>query len=333
MKISELARIVNGAVEGDGGIDIQGLGGMESAKAGDLTFATDEDNLSCAERSGASCILTNKIVRSSTKCLIRVANPKLAFVIIYNALNTPRGRGAFVHPTAVVAESARLGKNVWVGSHVSIEDGVDIGDNVIIESSSVIKKNCRLGTLCRIYPNVTLYENTVLGRNVILHSGVVIGADGFGYIKDKGKIYKFPQVGKVVIEDDVEIGANTTIDRGSMSDTVIGAGSKIDNLCQVAHNVKIGKNTLIAGQVGISGSTTIGSDVTIGGKVGIADNLTIGSNVIIGGGSSVIGPLRDGEIVWGLPARPIRETKRQMAVLSWITKHFGAISKLLPKNK
>lgn len=333
MKTSELALLVKGVVEGDGDVDIRGLGGIESAKTGDLTFAMDEEKLSSAERSGASCILTNKAVRSSTKCLIRVANPKLAFLIIYNTLNAPRSRGAFIHPTAVVAESARLGKSVWVGPHVSIEDGVDIGDSAIIESNSVIKKNCRLGPFCRIYPNVTLYEDIVLGRNVVLHSGAVIGSDGFGYVKENGRIYKFPQTGKVIIEDDVEIGANTTIDRGSMSNTVIGAGSKIDNLCQIAHNVKIGKNTLIAGQVGISGSTVIGNDVTIAGQVGIVDNITIASNVIIGGGSSVIGPLKEGEVVWGLPARPIRETKRQMAVLSWMTKHFGAISKLLPKNK
>jgi UDP-3-O-[3-hydroxymyristoyl] glucosamine N-acyltransferase len=333
MKISELARLIGGVVEGDGNIDIKGLGGIESAKAGELTFATDEEKLSYAERSNASCVLTAKTVRKSTKPLIRVDNPKLSFLIIYNTLNAPERRGEFRHPTAVVAESTRIGKNVWIGPHVSIEDGVEIGDNVIIESNSVIKKNCRLGPLCRIYPNVTLYEGIVLGRNVILHSGVVIGADGFGYVKDKDKIYKFPQAGKVIIGDDVEIGANTTIDRGSMNDTVIGAGSKIDNLCQIAHNVRIGKNTIIAGHSGVSGSTVIGDNVTIAGKVGIADNLTIGSNSIIGGGTSVIGDIREGEVVWGFPARPIREMKRQLATLSWLTKHFGPLTKLLRKEE
>lgn len=332
MKVSELARLAGGAVEGDGDIDIKGLGGIESAKTGELTFATDEKKLSCAERSNASCILTNKTVRSSTKSLIRVDNPKLSFLIIYNTLNTPERRGAFRHPTAVVAESVRLGKNVWIGPHVSIEDGVEIGDNVIIEANSVIKKNCRLGSLCRLYPNVTLYEDTVLGRNVILHSGVVAGSDGFGYVKDKGKIYKFPQAGKVTIEDDVEIGANTTIDRGSMSDTIIGAGTKIDNLCQIAHNVKIGKNTIMAGHSGISGSTVIGDNVTIGGKVGVSDNIRIGSNAIIGGGSSVLSSVEDGEVAWGFPARPIREMKRQLATLAWVTKHFLDFTRLLRKK-
>lgn len=329
MKISELARIVGGIVEGNGNIDIKGLAGIESANLGELTFATDDEKLSHAESSKASCILTNKTVRASKKPLIRVGNPKLSFLIIYNKLNVSKPREAFRHPTAVVAESARLGKNVWIGPHVSIGDEVEIGDNVIIEPNSVVMKNCRIGPSCRIYPNVTLYEDTVLGRNVILHSGAVIGADGFGYVREKDTIYKFPQIGKVVLGDDVEIGANTTIDRGSMSDTMIAAGTKIDNLCQVAHNVKIGKNTIIAGHSGISGSTTIGDNTTIAGKVGIADNLTIGSNVIVGGGSSVIGDIRDNEVVWGFPARPIREMKRQLAVLSWMAKHFKAISGLL----
>jgi UDP-3-O-[3-hydroxymyristoyl] glucosamine N-acyltransferase len=329
MKISEIARLIGGKVEGYGDIEIKGLAGIDSANPGDLTFATDEDKLSIAEGSKASCILTNKAVRASKKPLIRVDNPKLSFLIIYNTLNTPKPRAAFRHPTAVVAESVRLGKNVWIGPHVSIEEGVEIGDNAIIESNSVIKKNCRIGASCRIYPNVTLYDDTVLGHNVILHGGAVIGADGFGYVRDKDKIYKFPQTGKVVIGDDVEIGANTTVDRGSMSDTVIGSGSKIDNLVQIAHNVKIGKNTIVAGHTGISGSTTIGENSTIAGKVGIADNLSIGSNVIVGGGSSVIGSIRDNEVVWGFPARPIREMKRQLAVLSWMAKHFKAISALL----
>lgn len=333
MKVSELARLIGGVVEGDGNIDITGLGGIDSAKPGDLTFAMDEKNLSYAERSKASCVLTTKAAKSSAKSLIKVDNPKLSFLIIYNTLNTPERRSAFQHPAAVVSESARIGKGVWIGPHVSIEDGVEIGDNGIVEANSVIKKNCRIGPSCRIYPNVTLYEGMVLGRNVTLHSGAVVGADGFGYVKDKDKIYKFPQTGKVIIGDDVEIGANTTVDRGSMSDTVIGPGSKIDNLCQIAHNVRMGKNTIMAGHSGISGSTIVGDNVTIGGKVGLKDNIRIGSNVMIGGGSSVLSNLNDGEVVWGFPARPIRDAKRQMAALGWIAKHFVAITKLLRKEE
>jgi UDP-3-O-[3-hydroxymyristoyl] glucosamine N-acyltransferase len=325
MKIRELARLIGGAVEGDNDADIWGLSGVETAKAGDLTFAIGEERLASAEKSKASCVLTDVAGRKSTKTVIRVKNPKLSFLASYNILNTLKKQEPFIHPTAVLSDKAHLGKNVWVGSGVVVEEGVVIGDNVIIESNSVVKKNCEIGSFCHIYPNVTLYEGTKLQKNVVLHSGAVVGSDGFGYMKDKGKIYKFPQLGKVVIEDDVEIGANTTIDRGSLSDTVIGAGTKIDNLCQIAHNVKIGRNMLMAAQCGISGSTTIGNDVTMGGQAGVVDNVTIGDNVIIGAKSAVIGSLKSGAVVWGIPARPIAQTKRQMAVMSWIAKNFGSI--------
>ncbi len=323
MKIKELALLVEGIVEGDGDIEIDGLSGIETAKTGDLTFAIDEDRLASAEKSGTSCIVTGISMRRSTKPLIRVKNPKFSFLMLYNALYAQEARGAFTHPAAVIAKSARLGKNVWIGPCVSIEDGVSIGEGAIIESNSVIKKNCEIGAFCRIYPNVTLYENTKLGNNVILHSGAVAGADGFGYVTEAGRIYKFPQLGRVIIEDDVEIGANTTIDRGSLGDTVIGAGSKIDNMCQIAHNVKIGKNVLIAAQSGVSGSSVIKDNVIMGGQVGIADNLTVGKNVTIGAQSGVIGDIKNNEILWGTPARPIAQTKRQLAVLSWLTKNFA----------
>lgn len=322
MKIRELANLIEGLVEGNGDIDINGLSGIEKAKSGDLTFAMDETRLEGAERSAASCVLTTKTIRRSSKTLIRVTNPKLSFLIIYNAFNTPKDRGSFVHPLAAVSDSVEMGKNVWIGSNVSIDEGVKIGDHVIIESNSSIKKNCEIGSFCHIYSNVTLYENTKLQKNVTLHSGVVIGSDGFGYVKNGEKIYKFPQLGRVIINDDVEIGSNTTIDRGSLSDTVIGAGTKIDNLCQIAHNVKIGNNCLMAAQCGISGSTIIGNNVTMGGQVGIVDNITIGDNVTIGAKSAVIGSIDSNTVVWGIPARPIAQTKRQMAVLSRLAKDY-----------
>ncbi|MFA5146461.1 MAG: UDP-3-O-(3-hydroxymyristoyl)glucosamine N-acyltransferase [Candidatus Omnitrophota bacterium] len=328
MEIKKLAILVEGAIEGDGDVDITGLSGLETAKLGDLTFAMDEERLAIAEKGNASCILTGRLTRKSTKPLIRVANPKLSFLIIYNKFHTPESRGAFVHPTAVVSPSAGIGTNVWIGAGVVIEDGVTIGDHVIIESNSAIKKNCSIGSFCHLYPNVTLYENTKLKKNVTLHAGVVIGSDGFGYVKEGGKIYKFPQLGSVIIEDDVEIGANSTVDRGSLSDTVIGAGTKIDNLCQIAHNVKMGRNNLIAAQCGISGSTTIGNDVTMGGQAGVVDNVNVGDNVMVGAKSAVIGSIEKNSVVWGIPARPIAQTKKQMAVLGWLTKNFKSLSRL-----
>lgn len=329
MKIKDLALLIEGTIEGDGDVEITGLNGAESAKNGELTFAVDEAKLILAEQSKSACVLTTKVIRKSSKPLIRVNNPKLSFLIVYNSFYSQKSKETFLHPSAVIADSVQFGKNVAVGSHVSIEDNVMIGDHTIIESGCVIKKNCVLGIRCRLFPNVSLYEDTILKNNVLIHSGVVIGADGFGYIKDKDKIYKFPQLGKVIIEDDVEIGANTTIDRGSLSDTVIGTGSKIDNLCQIAHNVKIGKNVIMVAQSGIAGSTIIDDNVTISGQVAITDNVRIGKNVVIGGQSCVINDVKDNTVVWGMPARPIGQTKRQMATLSWLTKNFSILSKMV----
>jgi UDP-3-O-[3-hydroxymyristoyl] glucosamine N-acyltransferase len=332
MKIKELATLVNGVVDGDDDVNITGLGGIGSAGVGDITFAMNEKHLANAEKSDVSCILTDHDVRKSSKPLIRVKNPKLSFLVIYNTLTYQKEIEAFVHPTAVVSASAQIENNVSIGPGVVIEDNVTIGDHVMIESNTVIKKGSRIGSFSHIYPNVTLYDNTTLGKNVIIHAGAVIGADGFGYVKEGGKIYKFPQLGFVIIEDNVEIGANTTIDGGSLSNTVIGSGTKIDNLCQIAHNVKIGNNMLMAAQSGIAGSTTIGNDVTMGGRAAVTDNVSVGNNVIIGGGSGVIGDIDDNAVVWGLPARSMAQAKRQIAVLSWLTKNFKSISRAVQKE-
>jgi UDP-3-O-[3-hydroxymyristoyl] glucosamine N-acyltransferase len=329
LKIKELALLIEGTIEGDDNVDITDLSGIESARLGDLTFATDEDKLGLAEISQTACILTTKTSRKSTKTLIRVKNPKLAFLIAYNALHEKRSVLSFIHPTAAIAGSVLLGKGVRVDAHVSIEDNVVIGDLSIIESGCVIKKDCKIGQECHLYPNVVLYENTILKNKVILHGGVVAGSDGFGYVRDRGEIYKFPQLGTVVIEDDVEIGANTTIDRGSLGCTVIGEGSKIDNLCHIAHNVKIGKKVIMAAQCGIAGSTVIGDNVTMSGQVAVIDNITIGQNVSIGGQSGVIGDIKENAAIWGSPARGVKQTKKQMAVLSWLSKNFSILSKMI----
>lgn len=327
MKINDLALLIKGAVEGDSNVDITGLSGPATARPNDLTFAVDENKLTIVEQSQTSCILTTTTVRKSIKTLIRVSNPKLAFLILYHALYPTILRKSFIHPSAVLAHSVRLGNNVWIDSYVTIEENVTIGDNTVIESGSVIKKNCSLGNFCHLHPRVVLYENTVLKNNVILHSGVVVGSDGFGYVKEKGEIYKFPQLGKVTIEEDVEIGANSTIDKGSLDDTIIGSNTKIDNLCHIAHNVKIGKNVIMAAQCGIAGSTVIEDNVTMSGQIAVTDNVRVGKNVVIGGKSAIIGDIKDNAVVWGNPARPIAQTKKQMAVLSWLTKNFSLLSK------
>lgn len=329
MKIKELAVFIQGVVEGNGDADVTGLSGFEAAKAGDLVFAMDDEKLAIAEKSAASCILTGKDVRSSSKPLVRVANPKLAFLLIYNYMNRPEVRGAFTDPSATVASSAKIGQNVWIGPGVRIGDNVKIGDNTIIEPNTVIKKNCSIGACCHIHPNVTLYDNTVLKDKVVLHSGVVLGADGFGYVRDKDKLYKFPQLGRVIIEENVELGANTAVDKGSLSDTVIGAGTKLDNFCQIAHNVKIGKNVIMAAQCGASGSVTIKDNVTIGGQVGLKDNITIAEGAMIGAQSGVLADVAAGSILWGTPAQSLIHVKREVLVLNWLTENFINIKKLL----
>lgn len=329
MKIKELAPLIQGVVEGDADADVCNLSGVENAKSGDMTFAMDEERLAVAERSGASCVLTTHAVRKSTKPLVRVPNPKMAFLMIYNALNKNPAIKAFRDPSATVSASAKIAENVRIDAGVRIGDNVTIGDNTIIEANSVIKRGSSIGSFCHIHPNVTLYDNTVLKNKVILHSGAVLGADGFGYVRDKGKLYKFPQLGRVIIEDDVEIGANTTIDRGSLNDTVIGAGTKIDNLCQIAHNVKIGKNGVIAAQFGASGSVTIKDNVTIAGQVGFRDNITIGNNVTVAAQSGIVGDVEDGSVIWGTPARQITRMKRQVIAINWLTDNIARIKKAL----
>ena len=329
LKIKELALLIEGTIEGDENAEITNLSGIEFAELGCLTFATDEDKLGLAELSQSNCVLTTKTSRKSSKTLIRVSNPKLAFLIAYNALSATYTQESFIHPTAVVDDSVILGKNVRISPYVTIKEKVIIGDDTIIESGVVIKKNCQIGQNCHLYPHVVLYENAILKDRVILHGGVIVGADGFGYIREGEKIYKFPQLGTVIIENDVEIGANSTIDRGSLGCTVIGQGSKIDNLCHIAHNVKIGKNLIMAAQSGIAGSTVIGDHVTISGQVAIIDNITVGHNVSIGGKSAVIGHIKDNASIWGCPAREVKQTKKQMAVLSWVTKNFSVLSKII----
>jgi len=332
LKIKELALLIEGTIEGDDNVDITDLSGIESARHGDLTFAMDEDKLTLAETSQTACILTTKTSRKSIKTLIRVHNPKLAFLIAYNAFQGKTLERSFIHPTAVIADSVVLGKNVRINAHVCIEDDVVIGDHTTIESGCVVKKVCKIGEHCHLYPNVVLYENTILKNQVILHGGVIIGSDGFGYVRDQGSIWKFPQLGTVVIEDRVEIGANSTIDRGSLGCTIIGAGTKIDNLCHIAHNVKIGKNVIMAAQCGIAGSTVIGDNVTMSGHVAVIDNVTVGQNVSIGGQSGVIGNIEANTAIWGSPARGVGKIKRQLAVLAWLAKNFSTLSKIVKEK-
>jgi UDP-3-O-[3-hydroxymyristoyl] glucosamine N-acyltransferase len=252
------------------------------------------------------------------KTLLRAANPKLAFARAAEWLAPPAPIATGIHPTAIISPTARLARGVAVGPFAVIEDDASIGAGTQIGAFCFIGRAARLGEECRLYPRVTLYAKTRLANRVILHSGAVIGSDGFGYVEDGGKRRKFPQVGEIEIQDDVEIGANTTIDRGSLGRTEICAGVKLDNLVHVAHNVRIGENTVIAAQTGISGSVTIGKNAAFGGQAGLGDHCEVEDGAVIGGQAGILPGkiVRSGQIVWGTPARPLEKFKEQFAWFS-----------------
>ena len=328
--LKEIAKVVDGTIAGDEGLQVKGMAPYDFAKEGDITFAFDEAGLKQVKESEASCVLTTEEIENYPKTVLRVGDMKMAMTILYNTMLevNPPEKG-IIHLSAIIAENVSLGENVSIGPNVVIAENSQIGDNASIDANCVIGKNIKIGKKTHIYSNVTLYDNVVIGNNVGIHSGTVIGSDGFGYIPKGEKIYKVPQMGKVIIEDDAEIGANTCVDRGTFTDTVIGRGTKIDNLVQIAHNVKLGKNILIAAQVGIAGSTVVGENTMIGGQVGIADHATIGKNVKLAAKSGVSGRVKDNSILFGYPSRDSQETKKLYRLLSMLTKNKEKIKALL----
>jgi UDP-3-O-[3-hydroxymyristoyl] glucosamine N-acyltransferase len=242
-----------------------------------------------------------------------VANPKLAFARAAALLYESENSDTFIHPTAVV------------------EPGVSVGHGSSIGPGCTIGSRVRIGEKCTLHPRVTIYPDVEIGNNVIIHAGAVIGADGFGFVRDKNRYVKFPQVGKVMIEDDVEIGANTCIDRGSLETTIIRRGTKLDNLIQIAHNVEIGEHTVIAAQTGISGSSTVGDHSILGGQVGIGEHARLDANTIIGGQGGVLNGkhVRGGEVLWGTPVRPLKEFLEQQAHLARLPKWIEEIKRKL----
>jgi UDP-3-O-[3-hydroxymyristoyl] glucosamine N-acyltransferase len=318
MTVEELAQRLGGQFQGERQREIQGIAALESAGPGDLAYAEGERALARAKESNAGLILVPQGKTLSGKTTIAVSHPKLALIRAAEILRPPELRREGIHPTAVVNPEAGLGVSVTVGPHTVIERGVRLGARTEIGAGVFLGENAEVGSECTLFPRVTVYAGARIGNRVIIHAGAVIGSDGFGYVFAEGRHHKFPQVGKVVIEDDVEIGANTTIDRGSLGTTWIGEGAKIDNLVQIAHNVRIGRHTVIAAQTGISGSVEVGDYVVMGGQVGIGDHVRIGSRAVLGGGAGILPGkiVRPGEIVWGRPGRPLVEFKRMYAHLS-----------------
>jgi UDP-3-O-[3-hydroxymyristoyl] glucosamine N-acyltransferase len=316
MKVGEIAAKLEGALSGDPDIEIVGLASIGSVSDNKLAFAKpDSDPAIFDSIPSNACILIHSDSNLAPGCaVIRVADPKLAFAKI--ALDLIPKHSAANYRSKTEAHTTSDVRASHVGNDVSIGQNVTIGEGSVIHDGVRIGDNTKIGDQTTLHPNVVIYEDCTIGNGCVLHAGVVIGAEGFGYIRDGDDIIKFPQIGTVVLEDEVEIGANSCIDRGALGETRIGAKTKIDNLVQIAHNVSIGKRVLIASQVGISGSVVIENDVVIGGQVGIADHVTIKQGAVLGARSAVF----PGKIVrpgiWaGSPVQPIKKYKEQNALI------------------
>jgi len=315
-------------VVGDAAARLKGFAPAEHAQAGDLTFAENEDYFTRAEQSAATAIIADNRFQSAKKILIRVPNARIAFAKAMALFFPERTYPAGIHPTAVVAASAKVDSSAHIGPHCVVGERAQIGARSVLQAGAVVGDDSRIGEEVNLFPNVTVYPRTEIGARVRIHAGTVIGSDGFGYVLDNGVQRKVPQVGNVVIGDDVEIGANVTIDRGALGSTVIGKGTKIDNLVQIAHNVEIGAGSIVVAQVGISGSTKLGNYVVLAGQVGIAGHLKIGNQVTVAAKSGVMTDIPDGGKWLGIPAQPDKQTKRQLIAIQHLPDLIRRINEL-----
>jgi UDP-3-O-[3-hydroxymyristoyl] glucosamine N-acyltransferase len=330
MRVEELAELLAGKFQGERAREIRGVAGLATAGPQDLTYAEGALALGRAASSQAGCILIPEGLLLPGQTTIAVAHPKLAFIRAAAALHPAKAFAPGIHPTAVIAADARLAPDVSVGAYAVIESAVAVGPETRLGPGVVLGEGVQVGAQCVFHPRVTVYPRARIGNRVILHAGVVVGSDGFGYVFAEGRHHKFPQLGQVVIEDDVEIGSNTTLDRGSLGTTLIGQGTKIDNLVQVAHNVRVGRHCVIAAQTGISGSVEIGDYVVMGGQVGIADHVRIEARAILGAQAGIPSRkiVREGQTVWGTPARPLSEFKKMYAHLSHLPRLAERVKRL-----
>lgn len=333
MRVSELAQVLGANLHGDGAREIRGVAGLESAGPDELTYAEGARAVGQAAGSRAGCILVAEGVSVEGQTTLTVPHPKLAFVRAAEVLVAAAAFSPGIHPTAVIALDAHLAADVSVGAHVVVEPGVTVGAGTRLGAGVFLGEGVEVGTHCVLHPRVTIYPRARIGNRVILHAGVVVGSDGFGYVYAEGRHWKFPQLGQVIIEDDVEIGSNTTVDRGSLGVTVIGHGTKIDNLVQIAHNVKIGRHCVIAAQTGISGSVEIGDYVVMAGQVGIGDHVRVDDHVVVGGQAGILPGkiVRKGSTVWGTPARPLADFKRLHAQLTHVPRLVRKLEELSRK--
>ncbi len=327
---AEIARLIGGKISGDPGLVLNNVNSLELATSCELSFVSSPKHFKEGERSAAGCVIAPPGFAASNKTVIEADRPKASFVKVMWLFHPGHYAAVGIHPTAVVDPSASIGAEVSVGPLAVVGKHAKLGERVRIGPGTVVGDQVQIGDDALIYPHVTFYQGSVIGSRVVIHAGSVIGADGFGFVFEEGKHLKVPQLGNVVIEDDVEIGANCTIDRATFGSTFIKRGTKMDNLAHVAHNVIVGEHSILVAQVGIAGSSRIGHHVTLAGQVGIADNATLGDYVTVGGGSGVVTGQKIGshETVWGTPARPIEEAKRQIASLTLLPEVRKKLRKL-----
>lgn len=339
--VGEIAKLVDGEVAGDSSTVITGLSGIKEARVGDITFIANNRYAHLISETKASAVIASyEFISSTKKPIIRAKSPSLAFqkvISLFFPSQTQHFKG--IHSTCVIGKNVSLGKEIALGAYVVVEDDVVIADKSVIYPGCFIGHHTSIGESCLIYSNVSIREGTEIGDRVIIHCGAVIGSDGFGFVNVDGKHQKIPQVGTVEIGDDVEIGANVTIDRARFDKTIIASGTKIDNLVQIAHNVVVGENSLIVAQAGVSGSTVIGKNVTLAGQAGLVGHITVGDGAIVAAQAGVTKSVPPNITVSGYPARPHNEARKVNGYIQRLPELYETIAELkkhledLEKNK
>jgi UDP-3-O-[3-hydroxymyristoyl] glucosamine N-acyltransferase len=336
IKVQEIASFINAKIIGDSSIEIENVTKIESAKAGDLTFLYLSSYEKYFENTKASAIIVKNDFIKSRKDItyLEVNSPEKAFFSVIKKYFSPEFSLSGIDSTAFISQSVKIGKNVSVGKNVIISEGCIIGDNTKIYHNTVILENTEIGDNCLIFPNVNVRENCKIGNRVIIHSGTVIGSDGFGFSPDEKGVYqKIPQIGNVIIEDDVELGSNVSVDRAAIGSTIIKRGCKIDNLVQIAHNVIIGEDTVISAQAGISGSTKIGNHCILAGQAGLVGHIEIGDNVVITAQAGVSKSLLKPGYYSGTPASEIKSYQKLHAQLRYVPDYIEEIKNLKAEIK